>query len=305
MKRLNLVLTAIIVCALTTRSFAQQPKPMKALPTKPLNVAFVVYKDMEALDFSGPLDVFIKTERTAPHSYNIYTVGTAAGPINGESGVLTIQPRYTILNCPRPDILVVPGAPMSGIRTLQANRPFMQWLTQMSGESRLVMSVCTGAFLLGKAELLNGRKSTTHWFVLDDFQREFPKTTAMQGVRFVEDGKFVTTAGISSGIDGALHVVEKTKSKQIADGVARTMQYRRDTPAYPEQPRGQVVLDTAPSNSAQPKSAQKLASKVDPVCGMTVDADTKFTSEYHGHLYGFCSEQCRKTFVAHPAQYVK
>lgn len=309
MKRLNLVLAALAAgVTLCVAGFAQTKDVPKSTTAKPLNVAFVVYNGVEVLDFSGPMDVFVKANSITPNSYNIYTVAVEDGSIATEAGAVTLKPRYTIANSPKPDILIVAGAATRTINQLSANRAFMQYLKQQSSDARLVMSVCTGAFLLGKAGVLNGRKSTTHWFVVDSFQQEFPKTTAMQGVRFVEDGKFVTTAGISSGIDGALHVVEKTKSKQVADVVARVMQYRRGTPAYPEQPRGKVASigsGGAAPNSPNKTGARKLASKVDPVCGMAVDGHTKFTAEYRGHLYGFCSEQCRKTFAAHPAQYLK
>ena len=285
--------------ALANSGHAQQTAAKTA---KPLNVAFVVYNDMEALDLSGPLDVFVKAERTVPHSYNIYTVGINATPIHSEGNALNIQPRYSIANCPQPDILVVPGAPTQGFQALNANASFIQWIQKVAGHSQQVMSVCTGAFVLGKAGLLDGRKSTTHWFTLDDFHHQFPKTTVMQGVRFVEDGKFLTTAGVSSGIDGALHIVAKNQGQAVADGIARVIQYRPNAPIYPAQTPGKFVPSSKPVSKT---GAHKLDSHVDPVCGMKVTDDAKFTSEYHGHWYGFCSDNCEKAFVAHPAQYVK
>ena len=317
MRRLNLALAATAAGAaitLVATGFVHQTqaaKPLSAKPIaakllapKPLNVAFLVYPDVEVLDLSGPLDVFIKANRIAPGTYNPYTVGVGSGPISSESGVLTIQPRYTTSNCPQPDILVVPGAPMQAIHTARANRPLIQWLQQKADGSRLVMSVCTGAFLLGQADLLNGRKSTTHWFTLEEFQKQFPKTSVMQGVRFVQDGKFVTAAGISSGIDGALHVVEKTKSKQVADVIARAMQYRRGTPAFPAQRPGKLIASSAVKSPSR-TSRQQLFSKTDPLCGMSVGAQTKLTHEHKGHLYGFCSQMCRDKFAAHPQDYVR
>ena len=313
MKRFDL-LAALLSATflLCTAGFAQTKDTSKAASdtskaasTKPLNVAFVIYNGVELLDLSGPMDVFVKANRIAPDSYNSYTVAVEDGPIATEAGAVKITPRYTIHNNPRPDILIVPGTATQTLNTLYANRDFVQWLKRQCGDSQLVMSVCTGAFLLGKSGVLDGKQATTHWFVLDAFQQEFPQTTAMQGVRFVEDGKFVTTAGISSGIDGALHLVEKTKSKQIADSVASAMQYRRGTPAYPTQTPGKVVLSSPTAAKSNLTGSQKLGSKVDPVCGMAVDTHTNFTYEYHGHRYGFCSEQCRKKFMAHPAEYTK
>ena len=307
MKRLNLILAAIAVCVAVTLSangFGQKTEAAKPAGSKPLNVAFLVYKNVEVLDLSGPLDVFTKASHMAPGTYNLYTVGTDAGLTPGEDGILSIKPRYTIRDCPSPDILVVPGAPMEAIQAASANRPLIQWLQQKAPGSRLVMSVCTGAFLLGRAGLLDNRKSTTHWFVLDEFQKQFPKTTAMQGVRFVQDGKVVTAAGVSSGIDGALHVVEKTSGKQVADGVSRVIQYRRGTPAFPEQKPGKLVAGRA-VKSAPRVSGRKLFSNTDPVCGMKVDARTKLTHEHKGRLYGFCAAHCRDTFAARPEPYLK
>ncbi len=305
MKFSHVVLATLTFCATGAFSsliFAQKSEA-KAVSATPLKVAFVLYDNMEVLDLSGPMDVFVKAERTAPSSYSIYTVGINGKPIHSESGVLNIQPRYSIANCPRPDILVMPGAPMPVVQALSANGRFMQWIKKASGESRMTMSICTGAFVLGKAGLLAGRKATTHWFALEEFQQEFPRTTVMQGVRFVEDGKFITTSGVSSGIDGALHVVEKIQSSAVAEDVARIIQYRPHAPVYPTQTARKFNAGRAPKKAA--KTGSKLSSRTDPICGMKVTDSAKFTSEYRGRRYGFCAQHCQKVFEAHPARYVK
>ena len=271
--------------------------------SRPLNVAVLLYPDVNVLDLSGPLEVFSMASHIAPRRYNVYTVGTNTQMVTAENGVLAMKPRYTIENSPRADILVVPGASLKQLHRMYGDARLMSWIKRTSKNSRLTMSVCTGAFLLGRAGLLDNRNTTTHWFTLNDLQREFPRTKAFQGARYVQDGALLTTAGVSSGLDGSLHVVEETAGKAVADDVARAIQYRRGTPAFPAMKMTRVVLSKP--LSARRTGAQKLVSLVDPVCGMAVDPNTQTTFLYNGKLYGFCSEHCRDSFAANPQSYLK
>ena len=307
MKRICLFILLFLAFNSAIKSSAARAAPAQTVSRKTLKVAIFLYADVDPIDVSGPLDVFTMANEMAPGSYQVFTVAASANNVATKQGILTIKPRYTVQNCPQADILVIPGASLIRLHELYKERAVMDWLKREAGGAQQVMSVCTGAFLLGKAGLLTGRKATTHWFALDSLQQEFPQTTAIQGARFVEDGKIITTAGVTSGLDGALHLVEKNSGAKIADSVARAIQYRRGTPAYPDQPLMALKKPTATSitPAAAPKSGQKLASNTDPVCGMAVKPETKITFLYQGKLYGFCAEHCRREFAANPMQYLK
>ncbi|BCM88654.1 isonitrile hydratase [Abditibacteriota bacterium] len=293
--------TALFLCFVLT-AHAQMAMPKTKAPQKTLNVALFVYPGVEALDMSGALDVFVKANRVAPRSFNVFTVALNCAPLKTEADILTLTPRFDVANCPHPDIVIVPGASPERVAQVSADERVQSWLRRNATPRQTVMSVCTGAFIVARAGLLNGKNSTTHWFVLSDFQRQFPKTKAYSGVRFVRDGNVISTAGISSGIDGALQLVEDTRGKQTADLVARALQYRRGTPSYPEQVHARVRVQSV---SATRRPGQKLALDQDPVCHMKVRADTINTFMYKGKLYGFCSPGCRDAFAAHPEQFLK
>ena len=308
MKFLNFVSAVMPACAAITLSVstqtahAQMAMPKAKTPAKTLNVAFLIYPDVEALDLSGPVDVFVKANDIAPHSYNLYTVATGPRTVTTQQGVLTLTARYTLSNSPHPDIVVVPGSSVARVTQVGADRAVQAWLHRNATPAQTVMSVCTGAFIIGKAGLLDGKKSTTHWFTLSDFQRQFPRIKAYSGTRFVRDGNVLSAAGVSSGIDGALQLVEQTRGKSVADTVARVIQYRRGTPSYPDQPLARVRLQDPPP---PPEPSQKLALDYDPVCHMKVDGHTTNTYKFKGKLYGFCSSGCRDAFAAHPEQFLK
>lgn len=268
---------------------------------RPLNVALLVYHGVEPLDLSGPLDVFVKANDLSSHSFNVYTVGLSRVPVKSQANVLTLSPQFSLDDCPRPDIVLVPGASTGVAQQTGSNPRVIKWLQSNHQPSQTVMSVCTGAFILGRAGLLDGKNSTTHWMVQGELQRQFPRTKAFAGARFIKDGNILSTAGVTSGIDGALQLVEQTRGKEVADNVARAIQYRRGTPTFPEQSNGRVQLRTF----APAKATTKLALDFDPVCHMKVAAYTKTTFTYKGQTYGFCSPGCRDAFASQPQQFLK
>ncbi len=288
---------------LLSRPVAHAQMTMAPRPqAKPLNVAFLVFPGVEALDLSGPLDVFVKANDIAPAAFNIYTVSTGAKTVVSQSGVLTLSARYSLSQSPRPDIVIVPGASVEQARKIGNDARVQGWLRANSSPNQTVMTVCTGAFIAGAAGLLDGKNSTTHWFCLQDFQRQFPRTKAFSDARFVRDGNILSTAGVSSGIDGALELVEQTRGEQTANVVARALQYRRDTPAFPDAKLARVKL--LPKRAVS-KTAQKLALDFDPVCHMKVGAQTRHFATFNGRNYGFCSDGCRHVFEEHPGQFLK
>jgi transcriptional regulator GlxA family with amidase domain len=153
-------------------------------------------------------------------------VAVAPGPISSQ-GFVIITPNYTLANCPKPDIVVVPGGDTDPILSDPA---LVKWVQTQATHSEVMLSVCTGAGLLGKAGLLDGKQVTTYHDYLDALQRANPKAKVLRGTRYVDNGQIITTAGISAGIDGSLHVVANLLGEEAAQKVAQTMEYDKWQP---------------------------------------------------------------------------
>jgi transcriptional regulator GlxA family with amidase domain len=131
---------------------------------------------------------------------------------------VTITPQYTLANCPAPDIVVMPGGDSD---PLLQNPALVQWVQACAAHSEVMLSVCTGAGLFGKAGLLDGKQVTTFHDYIDELQQENPKAKVLCGTRYVDNGQVITTAGI----EGALHVVARLKGEEVARQTAQTMEY--------------------------------------------------------------------------------
>jgi len=195
-----------------------------------LNVAVLLYDDVEVLDFAGPIEVFTTASRVAgkrsPGSeppFALFTLARGRRTIRARAG-LTVVPDADLTD-PRPiDALIVPG----GVTTAEEREDeTIAWIATIAAKARLTASICTGAFLLGRAGLLEGRTVTTHWEDLDDLRTAFPEARVVDGVRWVDEGDLVTSAGISAGIDMSLHLVERLAGRELADATARQMDYDR------------------------------------------------------------------------------
>lgn len=190
----------------------------------PRHVAIVVHDGVELLDLAGPGEVFEAARlQGADESpwFTVYTVAPSSRHLVSQR-FLTIKPEHTIETCPAPTVLVIPGG-ATGV--LLRDEAFMAWFRKTAPQCEIVMSVGTGAFVLAEAGLLDGREATTHWSALETLRRDAPRVTVVEGRRFVDGGRFVTTAGVSAGIDGALHVVARLLGRDIADRTARYMEY--------------------------------------------------------------------------------
>jgi transcriptional regulator GlxA family with amidase domain len=196
------------------------------------NVGILAFDGVEVLDLAGPFEVFSRTrlvpgvesrrgEESAP--FHVFTVGATRAPVLATGG-LEIVPRHSFADAPRIDLLVVPGG--FGTRPLLEDRAALEWIRRTAAAARLVTSVCTGALLLAKAGLLEGRRATTHWGALDLLASLSPGISVVREARVVEDG-VVTSAGVASGIDMAFSVVEGLFGRAVADETARYVEYRR------------------------------------------------------------------------------
>jgi transcriptional regulator GlxA family with amidase domain len=192
-----------------------------AQQTKKRNVAIFIHNGVEVLDFAGPSEVFAATQ-----GFNVYTVSLTKEPIISQ-GFIRVVPTYSLTDCPRPDILVLPGGQTGPFLT---NEPLISWIKRCAETAEVILSVCTGAGLLGRAGLLDGLQATTFHNYIEPLQKATPKAKILRHTRFVDNGQIITTAGVSAGIDGALHVVAKLKGLTIATQTAAYMEYDKWKP---------------------------------------------------------------------------
>jgi transcriptional regulator GlxA family with amidase domain len=186
-------------------------------------VAILLFPDVEVLDFAGPFEVFAVTdELRGYYTFNVITVAETVAPIRARNG-LQVLPDHSFTTCPSPHVLIIPGG--FGTRALLKNEPVLAWLRTQTASAELVMSVCTGAFLLARLGLLDGLRATTHHERLDDLRALAPAATVDATARFHDNGKILTAAGISAGIDCSLHVVSRLLGPAAAATTARYMEY--------------------------------------------------------------------------------
>jgi len=227
-----LLATALAVRRLAAVRMAEAKEEVRVSQNYTRNVAIVVYEGVELLDFAGPGEVFAAAanegaDRGQP-AFNVYTVAPTRKPIKSQDFV-TIQPAYSVEDAPPPDILVIPGG-TSG--TLLNDDRFMTWARGVMTNAKLTLTVCTGAFVPARAGRLDGQGATTHHSAFDRLRAAAPKATVIEGKRFVDNGSIITTAGVSAGIDGALHAVARLLGRNVADNTARYMEYHWTPEAY-------------------------------------------------------------------------
>ena len=184
-------------------------------------VAFLMDNGATMIDFAGPWEVF-----QDDGGFYLFTVASTAGEFqttgnffNGRMTGLRFRPDYTLANAPQPKVIVM------GAQTGSRDPVKIAWIRKAATHADVVMSVCTGAFLLAETGLLDGLKATTHHDSYDAFARRFPKVSLLRGRRFVDNGKFLTAGGLTSGIDAALHLVERYRGQAATEQVAAYMEH--------------------------------------------------------------------------------
>jgi putative intracellular protease/amidase len=220
------VVVAILFVNLAVASAApgQDPGPKGAAkgekPKK--NVAIFLFNDVQIIDYTGPYEVFVNANANNHSYYNVFTVAVTTAPVK-TIGDMTVTPKYRLDNHPKVDILVLPGG--WGVWASRKDPKVIAWIQDVAKDAEVVLSVCNGAFFLSKAGLLDGKEATTTAAAIPRLQAEAPKAKLVSDKRFVDNGKIVTAGGLSAGIDGALHVVQKTLGKGWAQMVAVWMEY--------------------------------------------------------------------------------
>ncbi|QRX82725.1 DJ-1/PfpI family protein [Glaciimonas sp. PAMC28666] len=192
------------------------------------SIGIVIFDDVEILDFSGPYEVFSTAARVharlpaAQTLFRCFLIADEMRPIHTRGG-MRVLPDCVLVPSADIDVLIVPGGDVS----LVLNNPaVINWIAAQAGNAMITASVCTGAFLLARAGLLNGLQATTHWQDIDEMQAAFPAVTVRPDVPWIDCGAIVTSAGIAAGIDMSLHLVERLAGGQLAHATAKQMEYR-------------------------------------------------------------------------------
>lgn len=186
-----------------------------------MNIGIYLYDDAEVLDFSGPFEVFNTAIRLSDIQWNIFFIAEKKAMITARGG-LQLLPHYGIDQHPPLDLLFIVG----GEHNDQLNKTnVIDWIGEQASTTNYVATVCTGAFLLAQTGLLDGRSVTTHWQDICALTNDFPALNVMTGKRWVEDGKYISSAGISAGIDMSLHLVSRLVSQELANKTAKQMDY--------------------------------------------------------------------------------
>ena len=200
----------------------------------PQTIGIYLYKDAEVLDFAGPFEVFNTAARVSkrihPESsevrFMVVTIAENPGIVSARAGLL-VMPDCVISQHPPLDVLIVPG----GIHMAEMEKPqVLRWVRRVNSETQITAAVCTGAFILGRAGILNGLNVTTHWEDIPDLRTLLPGFNVLENARWVDEGHIVTSAGISAGIDMALHLVARLAGTERARQVRRGIQYDPQPP---------------------------------------------------------------------------
>lgn len=203
---------------------------------KRYSIGFYLQNGVEILDFAGPLEVF------AYAGFDIYIISKTKKTIQSQ-GILSVTPDYDLLDAPSTDILAFFGG-NSGVAS--NDKDVIDWINSRKSTTQYHFSVCTGAFIIGKAGILEGKTATTFHESIEKLKETFPNTQVLSDVRFVDNGKVITTAGISAGIDGALYLVSKLKGEEAAKNIAHYMEYDKWIPN-----QGLILSETSSINNIE------------------------------------------------------
>jgi len=260
---------------------AESPSPA---PSGRIPVAFVLAVDAELVDFAGPWGVFEYVDLPGRDGtpFQLFTVAETRKPLK-ISGGLTVVPNHTFASAPQPRIIVVAAQS-------EPSAALLSWLRRSSQGAELTMSVCNGAFVLAKAGLLSGKPATAHHGAYALLSVDSPDITVKRGARFVDEGAVSTAGGLTSGIDLALHVVERYYGRAVAERTATLLEYQG---AGWKDPNSNAAFAAGPLHP------------LCPVCEMEVDNRNAPSETYRGRTYYFCSLADKKRFQATPDRFTE
>ena len=192
------------------------------------NIGILLFNEVEVLDFAGPFEVFsIATYMGCNEKpFKVHTVAETKDLIKARNG-LRIQPDYDFCDAPQFDILIIPGG--YGAEEIEIHNPkIISWIKANMNHVDIMASVCTGAFLLAEAGLLEGKQATTHWMDIDRLEKEYTKINVLRNVKFVDESPIITSGGISAGINMSFYIIKKLLGEEIAVATAKRMEYDID-----------------------------------------------------------------------------
>lgn len=280
-------------------AIGQENSNSSAAPLKPpadgnIPVAFVLSDGAVMIDFAGPWEVFQDAMMGGNNMnmkmgmFNLYTVAETTKPIRA-SGGMKIIPDYSFADAPTPKVIVIPAQSAQ----MHPSQAMQDWIRKSAKTADVTMSVCTGAFLLANTGLLSGKAATTHHSSYKQMAMDYPDIQLKRGARFVDNGNLATAGGLSSGIDLALHVVERYYGRETAETTAYQMEYQGK--GWTDPNSNQVYAAKLVSTAEHPLCA---------VCDMDVDPKSSPKSVYKGKSYYFCSEDHKEVFDKSPQKYV-
>ncbi|EGW39459.1 DJ-1/PfpI family protein [Desulfosporosinus sp. OT] len=188
-------------------------------------IGILLFNEVEVMDFAGPFEVLSIT--TYPRSnvkpFDVKTVAQTKETVQTRYG-LQVLPDYSFADNPDFDILIIPGG--YGAEEIEIhNNILISWIKDQMNKVSIMTSVCTGAFLLAKAGLLDGKRATTHWIDIDRLEKEFADVVVQRGVKYVDEGSIITSGGISAGINMSFFLITKLIGEEIARTTAKRMEY--------------------------------------------------------------------------------
>jgi transcriptional regulator GlxA family with amidase domain len=206
----------VLTLSLFSTAVKITPHPIDEKEDKQVTVAIVLFDGVQIIDYAGPWEVFGQA------GFKVFTVADKTEPLTTRFDQ-KVTPDYSFDNGPDADIILLPGG--RGTSKAAENPRAIKWIQDKAKNARYVMSVCTGAFLLARTGLLDGLTATTFHSAIPSLEKAAPKTKVVYDQRYVDNGKVITTAGLSSGIDGALHLVELIQGKGQAQNEALVLEY--------------------------------------------------------------------------------
>ena len=295
MNRRDLLKASTAIALATALPKAAGAAPSAGTAANPLHppadgtipVAFVISDGAVVIDFAGPWEVFenVMVPGRATLPFQLYTVAETMAPVKAGGGMMLV-PNYSLATAPAPKVIVIPAQD-------DPSDAVIAWIRNATNTTDLTMSVCTGAFVLAKTGLLSGKPATTHHAAYMELAMAFPEVSVRRGARFVEWGNIASSGGLSSGIDLALHVVERYFGRSVALSTADNLEYQ-----------GKGWMD---ANSNQIYAKRRVSTAQHPlcaVCDMAVDPKTAPISVYHSKTYYFCMPDHKQLFDANPVRVI-
>src|SRR5712691_4372667 len=222
----------------------------RSMPGGTRRISMVVYPDVQILDVTGPLEVFARTarwlmdhRRRREPAYTVELLAARRGPVRSSSGLELVVRQSCMEVRGGIDTLLVAGG--IGARRAPSDRALIRWLRRIAPRVRRLASVCTGAFLLAEAGLLDGRRATTHWGSCRQLAERYPRVTVDPDLIFVRDGRVYTSAGVTAGMDLALALVEEDHGREVALAVARELVMFLKRPGGQSQFSAQLMAQAA------------------------------------------------------------